>query len=252
VHDIGGINPDRDKTKSVRAHRNCALTAPLLKSLGSYCVQDSRLQQSVLAELGWEPSINVAHIGVAANAGVVTLTGHVQSFAEKYAAGIAALRVTDVKAVADEIEVRLSVETERGDYDIAEAAIDRLAWDVSIPPDSIKVTVESGWLKLSGEVGWHFQKIAAEDDVRRLFGVVGVSNLLTIKSKVDVSNISDDIMHALHRSWFFDPKTITVSAEDGRVRLSGTVHSPIDRQLAAATAWSGPGVTDVENEIAIV
>jgi osmotically-inducible protein OsmY len=213
---------------------------------------DSRLQKSVLAELGWEPSIDVAHIGVAVNAGVVTLTGHVQNYAQKHAAGLAALRVRNVKAVADEIEVRLSVDTERGDDDIAEAAIDRLAWDVSIPADAVKVTVESGWLTLSGEVDWHFEKIAAEEDVRRLFGVVGVSNLVTIKSTVDVSNIRSDIMHALHRSWFFDRETVAVTADDGKVRLSGAVQTPHDRQLAAATAWAAPGVTDVENDIAVV
>jgi osmotically-inducible protein OsmY len=213
--------------------------------------QDSHLQQSVLAELGWEPSVTAAHIGVTAHAGVVTLTGHVGSFAEKHAAEVAARRVKGVKAVAEEIEVRLPFDGKRADDEIAAAALDRLAWDVSVPRDAVTVTVEKGWVTLLGEVDWHYQKDSAEQDVRRLLGVVGVSNQVTIKRKVDVSNISDEIMHALHRSWFFDPKTITVSAQDGNVVLAGSVHSLHDRQVAATTAWAAPGVTDVRNDIVV-
>ncbi|NML10320.1 BON domain-containing protein [Sphingobium sp. AR-3-1] len=213
--------------------------------------QDSHLQQSVLAELNWEPSVTAAHIGVTANAGVVTLTGHVESFAEKQAAEAAARRVKGVKAVAEEIEIRLTFDDQRDDDDIAAAAIDRLAWDVSVPRDAIKVQVEKGWITLTGEVDWHYQRDSAEQDIRRLLGVIGMSDQITIKRKVDVSNISDEIMHALHRSWFFDPKTITVSAQEGNVVLAGTVHSPHDRQVAAATAWAAPGVTDVRNDIII-
>jgi osmotically-inducible protein OsmY len=182
----------------------------------------------------------------------VTLTGHVDSYAEKQAAEAAARRVKGVKAVAEEIEVRLPFETKRGDDDIAAAAIDRLAWDVSVPRDAVKVKVEDGWITLSGEVDWHYQKEAAEQDVRRLFGVVGVSNHVSIKPRVDALNISDNIMHAMNRSWFFDPKTITVSARGGKVRLTGTVPSLYDRQVAASTAWAGPGVTDVENDLIII
>jgi len=213
---------------------------------------DSHLQQAVLAELNWEPGVTAAHIGVAANDGIVTLTGHVENFAEKHAAEEAARRVKGVKAVAEEIEVRLLPETQRSDEEIAAAALDRLAWNVSLPPGAIKVTVEKGWITLTGEVGWHYQKAAAEQDIHRLFGVVGVTNHITIKSKAHASEISDDITHALHRSWFFDPKTINVAVADGRVRLTGTVHSPHERQVAAATAWSAPGVTAVENDIVIV
>ena len=213
---------------------------------------DHQLQQEVLAELSWEPSIDAAHIGVTANAGIVTLTGHVESFAEKHVTELAARRVKGVKAVAEKIEVRLPFETKRGDDDIAAAAINRLEWDVSVPHDTVKVTVENGWLTLTGEVDWNYQKEIAEQDVRRLLGVIGVSNQITIKPKVDVSAIRDDIEHALHRSWFFDPRAVTVTAEGGHVRLSGTVHSPHDRQLAAAAAWAAPGATHVENDIVIV
>jgi osmotically-inducible protein OsmY len=213
---------------------------------------DSHLQQAVLKELSWEPSLTAAHIGVATDHGVVTLTGHVESFAEKQAAETAARRVRGVKAVVEALEVRLPAGIGRSDEEIAAAAIDRLAWDVAVPSDAVQVKVEQGWVTLTGAVDWYYQRDAAEQDVRRLFGVVGLSNQIAIKPKVDVSNISDDIMHALHRSWFFDPKTITVSAQGGRVRLTEAVHSPHDRQVAAATAWAAPGVTDVENEIAII
>jgi osmotically-inducible protein OsmY len=212
---------------------------------------DDHLQQAVLAELKWEPGVTDAHIGVTANDGVVTLTGHVETFAEKHAAETATRRVKGVHAVADELEVQLRPETHRTAEDIAAAAVERLAWDVSVPSDSVQVTVEDGWLTLTGEVDWHYQRVAAEQDVQRLFGVVGVTNDIAIKSTVRPEGISDDIMHALHRSWFFDPKTIAVTAEKGTVRLTGTVHSAHDRALAASTAWSAPGVTDVVNEITI-
>jgi osmotically-inducible protein OsmY len=213
---------------------------------------DDHLRNAVIAELHWEPGVTAAHIGVTANDGVVTLSGHVDDLVEKHTAEAAARRVKGVKAVAGEIEVRLRPETHRTDDEIAAAAVERLAWDVSVPSDSVQVTVENGWITLTGEVDWHFQKMAAEQDLQRLFGVVGVTNEVTIKSRVIASGISDEIMHALHRSWFFDPRTINVTADDGTVWLSGTVHSAHERQIAAATAWAAPGVTDVVNEITII
>jgi osmotically-inducible protein OsmY len=212
---------------------------------------DSDLQQDVLAELSWEPSIVAAHIGVTANAGVVTLTGHVDTFAQKHEAEAATRRVKGVKAVAQEIDVRLSFEMKRTDDEIAAAAIDRLAWNVSVPRDALKVAVERGWITLTGHVEWYFQKAAAEQDVSRLYGVIGVSNQVTIKPHGRPANISDDITHALHRSWFFDPRMVTVTRDGGQVRLSGSVHSPHDRQIAAATAWASPGVTSVVNDVEV-
>jgi osmotically-inducible protein OsmY len=213
---------------------------------------DSELQQAVLAELSWEPSVVAAHIGVMANAGVVTLTGHVESFVQKHAAEAATRRVKGVKAVAEELEVYLPFDNRRDEADLAAAAIERLAWDVSVPRDSVAVNVESGWITLSGQVGWHYQKDAAERDVRQLVGVLGLTSQIAITPSVNTSSISDDIMHALHRSWFFDPQTITVSARGGNVRLSGTVQSWRDRQIAAETAWAAPGTTSVENDIAVI
>ena len=212
---------------------------------------DAKLQQAVLAEFKWEPSVTAAHIGVTADHGVVTLSGHVDSYAEKLAAETAARRVKGVRAVAEEIEVRLPFDAKRTDAEIAAAAVDRLLWNTSVPRHSVKVTVENGWVTLSGQLDWFYQREAVEQDVRPLLGVTGVSNQTTIRPHVDTSSLSDDITHALHRSWFFDPDTINVRAEGGKVILSGTVHSPHDRQVAAATAWSAPGATAVENEITV-
>jgi osmotically-inducible protein OsmY len=212
---------------------------------------DTHLQLEVIAELRWEPSVAAAHIGVAASAGVITLTGKVESYAEKHAAETAARRVKGVVGVAQEIKVQLPFERERGDDLIADAVLDRLAWDVSVPPDCVQVTVEQGWVTLSGTVQRHFQRQAAEQDVRRLQGVVGVSNLIAIEAMVDTANISNDISCALHRSWFPDPDAITVTAEGGKVRLTGTVHSWHAREVAGETAWGAPGAIDVENLISI-
>ena len=214
--------------------------------------QDHHLQQAVLAELEREPGVTAAHIGVTANSGVVTLTGHVANIAEKHEASDAAERVKAVKAVANELQVRLPEGARRSDEDIAAAAVARLAWNTVVPRDAIKIEVENGRVSLTGQVDWFFQKAAAERDIRQLWGVVEIANRVTVKPRVDVVNISDDIMHALNRSWFFDPKTISVTANGGKVRLGGTARSLHERKLAAETAWGEPGVTDVENDIVVV
>lgn len=214
--------------------------------------RDHHLQEAVLAALAWEPDVDAGHIGLTADNGVVTLTGHVASLAAKRAAEAAACGVRGVKAVAEELEVRLPSEVISDDAQICAAAIDRLAWNTSVPKDAVKIRVEKGWVTLEGELDWHYQRQAAEADIRQLAGVTGLSNLIVIKPPVKASNISDDILHALHRSWFFDTKTIDVTVENGRVHLTGTVTSPHDRQTAAATAWSAPGVVDVINDIEVL
>jgi osmotically-inducible protein OsmY len=213
---------------------------------------DDQLQKAVLAELNWEPSITAAHIGVAANNGTVTLTGHVESFGQKHAAEMATGRVKGVKAIAEEIEVRLPFEIKRDDADIATAAVNRLAWDTGTPRDAVKVKVQKGWLSLTGEVNWHFQKKAAEREVRHLMGVVGVTNQITIKPRVDAGHLQDDIQHALHRSVFFQPEKVHVSAQGGSVKLTGTVNSWADRRTAGSTAWAATGATSVENDLIVV
>jgi osmotically-inducible protein OsmY len=211
---------------------------------------DAALKTAVLAELAWEPSVTAAHIGVTARDGVISLSGHVQRFAEKQAAQSAVLRVKGVKAVAEEIEVKLPFDTVRSDDDIARAAIDRLAWDSTLPKDAVKVTVQDGWVTLTGEVGWHFEHDAAAQNVRRLWGVVGVSNQITLKPRVNTYNLTSDISTALHRSWFA-PNDIKVAADGGKVTLTGHVKSWSERELAGSTAWGAPGATDVENYLII-
>ncbi len=213
--------------------------------------QDSNLQQAVTAELGWEPSITASHIGVTAVNGVVTLSGHVDSFVQKHAAEDAARRVKGVRAVAEEIEVRLAFDAKRGDDDIATAAINRLAWDISVPKDAIKIQVENGWVTLTGTVEWHYQQVAAVRAIRSLMGVIGVSDQVVLRPRVSTSNISENITHALHRSWFFDPDTIKVTANGGNIKLTGFVNSWHDRQVAAETAWAAPGATSVVNELTV-
>jgi osmotically-inducible protein OsmY len=218
---------------------------------GKTMSSDDILRQAVIDELEWEPSVAAAHIGVAAEAGVVTLSGHVRNYAEKHAAEQAVLRVRGVKAVAQEIEVQLPFDQHRFDEEIAAAAIHRLEWDATLPPRAIKTQVEDGWVTLSGEVGLRFQREEAAADVRNLMGVKGVTNLIKVRAATDAGQISDDITHALHRSWLFDPRTVTVTADGGRVRLTGTVRTPAERRIAASTAWKELGVTEVVNELVV-
>ena len=192
---------------------------------------DKTLQTNVLAELGWEPSVTAAHIGVTAKDGIVTLSGHVENYMEKYAAERAAGRVKGVRAVAEEIEVRLPHHAKRNDDEIAAALLQRLDWNVSVPEKAVHAKVEKGWVTLTGEVDWQFQKEAAQHDIRGMLGVVGISNWIKIKERPNAVNIGADITEALHRSWY-DPKTINVSANGGVVHLSGTVDNWYDRQMA--------------------
>lgn len=212
---------------------------------------DTELQKAVLAELNWEPKIVAAHIGVTAENGTVTLTGTVESYGQKHAAEMAVGRVKGVRAIAEEIKVKLPYEIQRSDADIATAAVNRLAWDTGTPNDAVKVKVEGGWITLTGEVEWHYQMEAAEREVRNLLGVVGVSNLITIKRRVDTAHLQDDIQRALHRSIFFQPERVHVSESNGRVKLTGTVDTWVERQTAGATAWAAHGATSVENHLVV-
>jgi len=211
---------------------------------------DSHLKEAVLEELKWEPSLDATNIGVAAKSGIVTLTGHVESYSEKSAAEKATRRVRNVKAIAEEIEVKLPDHVQRGDEEIAAAVINRLDWDSTIPKDAIKTKVDQGWVTLTGEVDWHFQQTAAGDDVRGLWGVVGVTNAITIKPKPNSSKIKDDILLALDRAWY-DPATIHVTTLGGNVTLTGKVGSWYEREEASTAAWGSPGTTSVHNQLAI-
>lgn len=215
---------------------------------------DHSIKTEVLAELAWEPMVNADHIGVAARDGVVTLTGHVESYWQKRAAEKAASRVKGVKAIAEEIEVRLPLHIKRGDEEIAAAAVNRLDWDGAVPPDAVKVAVEDGFITLTGNVAHAYQRSAAEWSVRPLWGVRGVANQVAVlgpmKKPVDPNQISDDIRRALNRGWFA-ADTVHVRAHGGTVTLSGSAETLRDRNLAVSTAWAAPGTTTVENHIRI-
>jgi osmotically-inducible protein OsmY len=210
---------------------------------------DEEIQRDVLAELKWDAHVQPNEIGVSVNDGVVTLTGWVDSYLKKWSAEEAAHRVAGVKAVANDIEVKLA--TERTDVDIAAAAVHALRWDAALPADKIKVTVSKGWVTLNGEVEWQFQRQDAERVVRRLAGVKGVTNVITVKPGVSVPEIKKKIEEALVRSAEVDAEKINVEVRGSKAILTGTVRSWAEREEAERAAWLAPGITSVDNRITI-
>ncbi len=206
---------------------------------------DSQLQQDVMAELKWEPSVHAAQIGVEVKDGVVTLAGEVSSYVEKCSAERAAQRVGGVKALAVDMTIKLSEFGKRTDADIARSAQNILSWTSSLPADGVKVLVEGGWLTLSGDVEWQYQRQDAANSVRFLSGVIGVSNQIAVKPAVSARVVKADIEAALKRSATSDGKAIGVTVSGGEVTLSGPVHNWDEREMAKSSAWGSAGVRQV-------
>jgi osmotically-inducible protein OsmY len=212
---------------------------------------DDALRESVLAELAWEPAVDATHIGVIARNGIVTLTGHVPSYAQRLVAEQAAKRVRGVRGLAMELEVRLAGEKKHADHEIAERAVRMLNWDEAVPRDRITVEVDHGVVTLSGTVDWNYQRIEAEQDVRKLGGVRDVINTIVVKPRVEPAAVRERIVAAFKRNAELDASGVTVMAEGGKVVLSGKVRSWAERELAHRAAWSAPGVASVEDHIVV-
>jgi osmotically-inducible protein OsmY len=211
---------------------------------------DTQLKNDVTEELRWDPTVTSTDINVVAKDGIVMLSGTVPHYAEKWAAERATQRVAGVKAITEELEVNLTGDRKRKDSEIAEAVVNALRWHVWVP-DTIQATVENGWVTLTGSVKWGFERNSAEDAVRFLSGVKGVSNSITLKPSVQPTAVKDAIEKALKRDAEIDAENIRVSASGGKVTLAGTVHSWDERDEAGKAAWSAPGVTEVKNNLAL-
>lgn len=212
---------------------------------------DSKLQEDVMEELEWEPKVDHAHIGVAAQDGVVTLSGHVSSYSAKLAAEDAARRVKGVRGIAEEIAVRFPNQTKTADDEIAKRILDMFHWNVVVPDDKISVKVEHGWVTLSGQVDYHFQRQTAKDLASRIGGVKGVANNVVVKSVPSSFDVRNRIVAAMRRTADLDADTIAVVADGDKVTLSGKVHSSYERRLAERAAWAAPGVNRVEDNIVV-
>ncbi len=215
-------------------------------------MSDKQLRQDIVEELEFEPRIDAANIGVTAKNGVVSLSGHVSSYAEKQAVCEAARRIKGVRAVADEIEVRYPSEKRTADDEIARRGADILRWSEAAPPDAVTLTVREGRVTLTGQVNWQFEKNAAEDQIRKLSGVVGIINNITIKPRLQPTDVKRKIEDALKRNVEIEAEAISVHVLDGgKITLDGRVHSWQEKMAVENAAWSAPGVIAVDNRLAL-
>lgn len=212
---------------------------------------DSDIKQDVEDELQWDPDIGAADIGVVVRDGVVALTGYVRSYNQKLAAERDAKRIAGVKAVANDIEVRLPVSDQLPDPDIARDVVTALKLELPYSYEHIKVLVSAGWVTLEGAVEWNYQKMRAGEVVRRLRGVKGISNLIRLKPSVTATEIKSKIENAFRRSAEIDAKRITVEAHGSEIILKGSVRSWMERKEAERAAWMAPGVTNVDNRLLV-
>lgn len=212
---------------------------------------DYQIQKDVMEELKWQAFLKASEIGVAVKNGVVTLSGHVDSYSKKLAAENAAKKIAGVKAVAEDIEVGISPIYRRTDAEIAEAVLDALKWHTAVQEEKIKIKVEDGNVKLEGEVEWEYQRTMAKTAIENLAGVRFVINLITVKPKISPSDIQEKIIAAFHRSATVDSSKIRAEVEGSKVTLSGTVRSIAEKEDAENAAWFAPGVMSVVNKIEI-
>ena len=212
---------------------------------------DYQLRHDVEAELSWDPRITDSEIGVAVKDGVVTLSGFVKSYAQRLAAEHAAERVSGVRALAEDLRVKLPGTIDLSDTDIAHRALSALKWNIEVPDSKIKLRVDNGWIVLEGEVDWQFERYAAERAVRYLSGVQGVLNQIRIAQHASTYDVSKLIEEALRRSADTDAASIEVEADAGRVTLRGVVHSWAERADAERAAWGAVGVTNVDDRLTV-
>lgn len=214
-------------------------------------MSDRTLRDDIMNELDFEPRIKAAHIGAIVEKDVVTLSGHVSSYAEKLAAEDAVRRVRGVRAVATEIEIRHPSDKKIADDEIARRAVDILAWDATVPRNAVKITVNNGRVTLSGNVSWQFERKAAEDQVRKLSGVKGVINNIRMTPSISPADIKVRIENAFRRNAEFEADAVVVSVDGGTVGLDGVIHDWAERDAAERAVWSVAGVTDVRNRLTI-
>ncbi|MDY7537844.1 BON domain-containing protein [Undibacterium sp. 5I1] len=213
---------------------------------------DKQIQQDVIAELDWQPSVNSAQIGVEVKDGIVTLAGHVSSYGEKWDAERAVQRVTGVKALVVEMDVKLPGTSKRNDADIARIIENLLEWAIYLLANSVKAMVEDGWVILTGEVEWDYQRDSAAASVRYLMGVTGVSDDITVKPLVSLADVKSQIEAALKRGSKADADNISIAIQGTTVTLSGKVNSWAERELARNSAWAAPGVKNVIDNLEVI
>jgi osmotically-inducible protein OsmY len=212
---------------------------------------DKLIRQDVIDELDFEPSIDAANIGVAVENGIVTLTGHVGTYAQRVAAEKAVRRVRGVRGVVEEMKVRLAGETPPRDEDLAQRAVQMLDWSATVPKKTVQVQVQDGWVTLTGQVEWQYQKEEAYRSIRRLAGVAGIINKIEVAPKASAPQVQSKIEAALKRNAELEANAIKVTVKDAKVTLEGKIHAWYERELAENAAWSAPGVRAVEDRLTL-